>query len=84
VSEQVHWEAIQKHDRFQDGTVTYVFTHDIEGGQEDKPPVRMVTDDEKAQKSPPYASYYCIVCQSLGRGRHFDTKDGVVDHMRSV
>ncbi|QRW06785.1 hypothetical protein RhiLY_05784 [Ceratobasidium sp. AG-Ba] len=84
--EKQKMDAIRKLDPIVNGTITYVFTHDIEPTDNDLPLARLVNDEDKkaahAASYPP-KDFSCAICLSLDR-YNYHTKAAVIEHLRDV
>ncbi|KAG9077510.1 hypothetical protein FRC06_008874, partial [Ceratobasidium sp. 370] len=85
LDEKAKWERIQKHTFFKDGQITYIFIHDTGAMQDDRPLVRMASDEERSSNLTLYGTRPCLICMPMGAGgNYYRTEAGVMDHIRQV
>ncbi|KAG9079905.1 hypothetical protein FS749_008193 [Ceratobasidium sp. UAMH 11750] len=86
LDEQEKWDNVRRHSFFKHSRITYVFTHRTEAVEDDKPLVRMASDEERSSNhSAHYSNHPCLVCMPMHIGDcYYRTEAGVVDHVHSV
>ncbi|QRV92643.1 hypothetical protein RhiJN_20661 [Ceratobasidium sp. AG-Ba] len=84
--EKQKMDVIRKLDPIVNGTITYVFTHDIEPTDNDLPLAKLADDEDKeAARAASYLPkhFSCAICLSLDR-YNYHTKPAVIEHLRDV
>ncbi|KAG9078383.1 hypothetical protein FS749_009578, partial [Ceratobasidium sp. UAMH 11750] len=86
LDEQEKWDKVQTHPFFKHNRITYVFTHYTEVVEDDKPLVRMASNEERfSNHFAHYSNHPCLVCLPMNMdGCYYHTEAGVMDHVHSV
>ncbi|KAG9097615.1 hypothetical protein FS749_005905 [Ceratobasidium sp. UAMH 11750] len=84
IYEREKWDTTQKHKSFKNRKITYIFTHDTDTTQSNKPLVRMTSEEDK--KTPhqyTWARHCCTICTPINEAKYATLAD-VVDHVQNV
>ncbi|KAG9088127.1 hypothetical protein FS749_002404 [Ceratobasidium sp. UAMH 11750] len=84
VRERNKWDITRKHKLFKKGKNAYIFTHDTEIVHDDRPLMKMASEeDEKTAYQSSWAQRCCRICTPINNEK-YETAAGVVDHVRNV